>query len=624
MKKRPQERRLHSTPDRRLHEARLYFESGRHSEAESILRQVITENPRHLHALFALAIVAAETGKREDAKARISQMLAIDPRHPPALCWMSFLLLQDGNIEAATEHASRAIALDPRNPTTLAAMGRCLTASGRNAEAVAYLRSSVELNPNDPAILYELADALFKTDSEIEGALYLRRAVSIAPTLEGERQLAEHDLRFGRLEDAEDFCRRALKRDPEQRASHELMAKILTEQFKAEEAEFHWRRAEELSSEPGSVSYAKALSLTAIGHFDEAADQMKRSIEANSCQGAAYLGMVSVKRITQDDLDWIRQMEETLAECTLNDAERVDLLYALGKSFDNLGEFEQAIGYFDRANALKLQNVASFDRQALSREIDAKIAFYTPELFRQNASVGLPSALPIAVVGMMRSGTTFVEQILTCHPQIGGAGEQHFWGDHEPTVVNCEREAINQAGLRESGQAYIKLLTSIAPGYPHVIDKNPANLQVVGSLHLGFPNAKIVYTRRNAADTALSIWMTPMRTIAPFVNDRVNIVHAIKEYRRLLMHWSEVIPADRFFEIGYEKLVSQPERLIRQLVEFCGLEWTEACLHPELNKRRVITPSLWQVRQPVYVSSAERWRKYKPWLGAFEELIELD
>jgi len=143
-------------------------------------------------------------------------------------------------------------------------------------------------------------------------------------------------------------------------------------------------------------------------------------------------------------------------------------------------------------------------------------------------------------------------------------------------------------------------------------------------MHLAFPNMRIIHTRRNAIDTALSIWMTPMSTRAEFVSDRENIVFAYKEYLRLVKHFREILPEDRFLDLRYEDLVSQPDSQVRRLVGFCGLEWDESCLHPELNTRRIKTPSFWQVRQPIYKSSTDRWRKYEPWLGVFEELADVE
>jgi hypothetical protein len=142
-------------------------------------------------------------------------------------------------------------------------------------------------------------------------------------------------------------------------------------------------------------------------------------------------------------------------------------------------------------------------------------------------------------------------------------------------------------------------------------------------IHTLFPSSRIICTKRSAVDTALSIWMTPMQTAASFVHDRSAIVFAYKECLRLMDHWRNAMPDDRYLEVNYETLTEHPEVETRKMLDFCGLKWDAACLHPELNSRPVRTPSFWQVRQPVYRSSIDRWKRYEPWLGPFEELVGL-
>jgi tetratricopeptide (TPR) repeat protein len=607
---------------RLLAEARRQFTEGRPDQAVTILQGILAKNPRELQALVALGIVAAETGRRVNAKECMVRALSLDPKCVPALCWISYLLLDEGQIDAARRHAEQALTVDPRNAAAHAAVARCLARAGHDADAIPRFKQATELNPNNPVVLYEYADSLIALGLELEAIKVLTLAIQLAPETRGLLRLAYLELGGGNIDEAERHCERALKRDPDHHSGHIIMGRILTERMKLEEAEVHWARAREIDPESSSNHLEKALSLTAIGHFDGAISELKQSIEEKPVQGSAYQSLIYAKRIVKDDLPLVRQMEGVLLQGSLSDFDRLSLLYSLGKSFDNLGDYETAIDYFDRANALKRRILGSqpFDRGAFKAFIDSRIKLYTEDFYRQCAGIGVESSLPIMIVGMMRSGTTLAEQMLCCHPLIGGAGEQHYWGDHENSMIDYAQSKAIPGRIRACAGDFLKLLSSIAPGFPHVIDKNPANLQVVGSLHLAFPNARIIHTRRNAIDTAISIWTTPMRTNAPFISDRENIVYAYKEYLRLMDHWRKVIPADRFMEVKYEDLVNQPENYARQLVGFCGLEWDEACLHPERNDRRVKTPSLWQVRQPVYKSSTERWRNYEPWLGAFEEL----
>jgi len=169
----------------------------------------------------------------------------------------------------------------------------------------------------------------------------------------------------------------------------------------------------------------------------------------------------------------------------------------------------------------------------------------------------------------------------------------------------------------------LRLLKGFAKdGAKRVVDKQPGNLILAGALHIAYPNARIIHMKRHPVDTAVSIWTTHIRTSTRFVNHKGNIAFAFHEHDRLMQHWRETIPSDRFLDVSYESLISDRERTTRQMLEFCGLTWSDSCLEPEKNKKLVITPSLWQVRQPVYRTSIDRWKNYEPWLGEFGQLLE--
>ena len=260
------------------------------------------------------------------------------------------------------------------------------------------------------------------------------------------------------------------------------------------------------------------------------------------------------------------------------------------------------------------------EREGLTEFVDAQIALFSKGSVQHYRQRGNESDLPVLVVGMMRTGTTLAEQILSCHPQIGGAGEQTYWGDRQPQLLDVQARRIDQLFLRGAATKYVELLQGLAPGFSRVIDKNPANVLLLGLIHSALPNARSIHMLRNPVDTALSIWTTPMRTTAPFVSDRSDIVFAFKEYLRLAEHFRQVLPEDRFTEMPYEELTSDPEPSIKRLAAFLGLEWNEACLRPEANPRAVRTPSVWQVRQPIHGRSQDRRRNYAPWLREFAEL----
>jgi len=176
----------------------------------------------------------------------------------------------------------------------------------------------------------------------------------------------------------------------------------------------------------------------------------------------------------------------------------------------------------------------------------------------------------------------------------------------------------------ERRAAYLRLVHSFGGETLSVVDKNPANLVVAGLIHSVFPDSKIIHLRRNQVDTALSIWMTHIQTFAPFMADRANIAFAIKQADQQAEYWARALPKNRFLSVRYEDLVTDPEKTTRSLLEFCGLPWNDACLKTSGSVKSVKTPSLWQVRQPIYKSSVARWKRYEPWLGEFRDLLELD
>jgi hypothetical protein len=262
-----------------------------------------------------------------------------------------------------------------------------------------------------------------------------------------------------------------------------------------------------------------------------------------------------------------------------------------------------------------------FNPTRLKSEIDGRIKLFNKEFFK-STEASSASDCPILIVGMPRSGTTLVEQILSSHPSVEAAGELSFWAHTEVRCVDLARRVVNVPDMRQAGSAYLDLLTGLSGGKPRVTDKNPANFFAVGMIHACLPNARIIHTRRDPVDTALSIYFTLLGQPPDFSCVKENIVTFTREYNRLMSHWRGVLPENRFFEVDYEDLVTQGEEPIRRLVEFCGLEWNEACLHPEGNLRPVTTPSLWQVRQPVYTTSIARWKKYEPYLGEFAKLLD--
>jgi hypothetical protein len=225
------------------------------------------------------------------------------------------------------------------------------------------------------------------------------------------------------------------------------------------------------------------------------------------------------------------------------------------------------------------------------------------------------------VLGMPRSGTTLVEQILSSHPDIGAGGELAFWRDHVSSFRMDRQRRVDPAWVKSTVRDSRELLSGLCPGAARVTDKMPQNFTFIALIHVVFPRARIIHCMRNPVDTCLSIYFQNFSRNLEFAYHRGDLVAFYRQYQRLMAHWRTVLPSDCFLEVQYEQLVADREPLTRKMIEFCGLEWEDACLHHERNTRPVRTASLWQARQPVYGTSVARWHNYRSWLGELEELL---
>jgi tetratricopeptide (TPR) repeat protein len=578
--------------------------AGDPARAHSLLAELLRRETGNVDAWVAMGVVSV-TRRPAEAIGCFSKALELKPDCLPACIWLATLAMQRGDFDRAAGFAERAVKIDPSNAQALNILVRCHLQRDRFALAVDWANRGLEALPNDAGLLYAKASALRSMNYVVEAAAAFRRAASIEPEPEGLTMLSDLELELGRVSEAISVAERAVKLKPEFVDAHLALARALTQigDLKAEQA---WESAKRHGALDDTIHTQKARSQLAAGRFDDAAEEFRAAISANPRQGYPYYWLASSKRLAENDRELIDQMERALTDPGLTAQDRRHLEYALGKAANDLNDFESAMRHWDEANRLNRELFMKdrpFDREDFQRQVDRQIEL----LDQPQPGEGLDSELPILVVGMMRSGTTLAEQILTCHPQIGGAGELGFWAEQAGAGV-----------VKESGAGYIQLLESISPGMTRVVDKNPANLMLLGLIHQALPRAQIIYMRRHPVDTALSIWLTAMGTAAPFVGDKSDIVFAYRECERLM---DEVRDRIRLLAVQYEDLTAEPELWIRRMVEFCSVPWDPACLHPETNPRAVKTPSLWQVRQPINRGATGRWKNYEPWLGAFSELI---
>jgi hypothetical protein len=282
--------------------------------------------------------------------------------------------------------------------------------------------------------------------------------------------------------------------------------------------------------------------------------------------------------------------------------------YALAKIHDDLGNWDEA--FLQAANANGLEGARqAFDRLHYRAHIDERCRVQNSDWFAEHHALGHASNKPVLVVGMPRSGTSLIEQMLSNHPAVGGAGELTAWEAANSTfVASNARLNGNLVGL--IAQHYLGQLSRLAPDKTHVIDKMPDNFNYAGLFHAVFPHGKIIHCRRHPLDTCLSIYFHKFTGEFPYAHDLDDLAFYYQEYLRLTDHWRRVLPADCWLDVDYEALVADPAHEAQRMMAFLELPFDSAVLRPQDNPRPVRTASAWQVRQPVYRGAQNKWRRY--------------
>jgi tetratricopeptide (TPR) repeat protein len=512
--------------------------------------------------------------------------------------------------------------LQPSNAIIQHDLGLACLEVGRVPDAIAAFQRAVASNPRYTDAYFRLGIALEKLGN-IRGAIVAYdRATKLLPSLtEAWFRGGALVYTLGHRDEAIDCFRRAAATGG--RTSFGRLGKVraLLIEDKNQEAEQVLR--ETLVADPKNAMSYDLLGnlLSEVGRFEEARACFERAIAIAPLLAGSYYDLVRCRPVTSDDNGLLQRMEAALATPGLEATQRYRLHLAIGKAADDRGDCALAMQHFDAADAVR-RSSASFDSAAFSIEVERLIARCTPELLARAPDLGNCDTTPVFIIGMPRSGTTLVEQIVSMHPEVGPGDELNFWNERGPLWHRSGDAGNQKAFLAKAATDYLRVLRAIAPAAARVTDKMPFNFLWAGLIHLAFPRAIIIHCRRAAVDTALSIHQTHFHPSLAFPTGGAELVAYFRSYQRLVEHWRSVLPEDRFLEIDYEDLTRAPEPVIRRIIAACGLAWHEECLRPECNPRAVKTPSKWQTRQPIYRTSVARWRRYEPWLGPLGALVD--
>jgi tetratricopeptide (TPR) repeat protein len=542
--------------------------------------------PKQVGSLLTLAAELLETGRLADAIAPLRDAALRDPANAAIQHDLGLAHFECGQIADAVEAFQTAVSIDPQYADAHFRLGIALEKQGNIREAVAAYHRATELVPSMSEAWFRAGALVYELGFREEAIGCFRRAAATGENNRfGRLGKARALLTENRNEEAEKVLRKTVERDPGNAMAYDLFGNLLLE----------------------------------LGRFDEARRCFEKAIEIAPLLAGSYYDLVRCRPITIEDNHLFERMEQALTTPGLEAAQLLRLHLAMGKAADDLGDYGRAMHHFDAADNIR-RELGSFDSAAFSTAIDKMIAHCTSEWIARAAEFGSPDAKPVLIIGMPRSGTTLVEQIVSSHPDVAAGDELHFWNLRGAEWLRSAATGDEMQFVSRAATDYLNVLRSIGPRAARVTDKMPFNFLWAGLIHVAFPRATIIHCRRAAADTALSIHQTYFHPNLAFPTGGAELVTYFRDYERLMDHWRRVLPADRFIEVDYNELTGTPEPLIRRMIAACELPWSDACLHPERNGRAVRTPSNWQVRQPIYRTSVARWRRYEPWLGPLRAL----
>ena len=529
--------------------------------ASAIYAQILELYPDHPEALHYLGLIHFQQGRLEDAERLLMHSLQQAPDDANTWSDLGMVQIRAGRVEAALEPFSRALALAPNHPDALNNAAQALRKLGRFEQAKPMLERLIELQPNAATARYLLADTQHKSNDVGTAIKSYQRALRLAPE--------DARVRLG-LGDAYESA--------------------------------------------GTFKQAKLQYLAVLRRKPDTPLALARLLQL---------------REGEPDPEMIARAEALADDPATAEAGRIRLNVALGHCHDRMQHYPEAFRRLQLGCDAQART-QPFDSDGYSRAVDSLIETLTADFYGSAATSGSNSERPIFVVGMPRSGTTLTEQILASHSRVAAGGELSMLlkVSYRIGQLSATREpypkglrSTGRIGLRRMARQYLEHLDKVSPTAERITDKLPFNFMHLGVIALLFPNARIIHCRRNPIDNCLSCYFTSFSEQIRFANRLDTLGRYYLDYARLMRHWKTVLPVE-ILDLDYESLVNDTEGQIRVLLDHCGLEWEDACLAFNETRRGVRTPSRWQVRQPIYTGSVERWRNYEQELSPLLKVLQ--
>ena len=651
-----------SSPRGRFNEIMDLVERGEYAHAEGLCRALLQKHPGDVNVLGLRGAVLVKLNRLEEAEKALRQTIRLAPTFAKPYEDLGHVLLELGRAGEAADTLRTAVRLDPKLDRAWLDLGQALARLGFGEEADEAFEQSFDLNPerrnlahaaeHHKAGRFDEAERLYRiilrdnpknvdairmlarialaAKRHADAETLFQRAIELAPDFSGAlsdlARLYKEQNRFG---EAIAHCERVVALEPSNAQAHFQLAGILAPAALTFRAIESYEKAIELQPKFAGAHLGLGHTLKTVGRQDEAIAEYRECIRLRPDNGESYWSLANLKtyRLSEDD---VTAMERSVAREDLTDQSRVNFLYAMAKAYEDRGDYAYAWEYYEQGNGIQRRN-ERYDPVQIEVQHDAIIQVFEESLLQEKSGQGNPDASPIFIIGLPRSGSTLIEQILASHSEVEGTSELPYVGRVAISLSRNRADGVNYPeAVRElSGEHFHRLgndyleLAGLhrTEGKTRFIDKMPNNFPAVGFLHLVLPNATIIDARRHPLDSCLSCYRQLFAKGQTFTYDLIDIGEYFLEYERMLDHWHAVLPG-KVLTVQYEELVGDFDRQVRRLLEHCGLPFENSCLRFYETDRPVRTASSEQVRQPIHRRSIGFWRNYEDRLGRLKEVLE--
>ncbi len=604
----------------------VHAQSGNPDAAAQLIGRAVALRPNFAMARFNLGNVLRRLDRPDDAIASYRAALHLDQTLAGASANLGAALRALGRDDEAIAVYRQGLTQQPGNADGHYNLGCALQQNGQLEAAVAAYRQAIALKPDHADALGNAASALMTLGRAAEALPLARAQTALAPaSAPAQTALSAIWMALGATTTAVDAATTATRLDPSDAEAWLQLGRALGEDGRINEAVDSLLRALALAPSSSDILVALAISLQEAGQRAEARRTIEQALIQDPTSAAAWTVLAGVRTFAAGapELDDLARLATSLRDHPdkLNDL--IHLEFALGKALMDTGDTDRAFAALSDANRRHRARI-TYD---VARDVRAFAAIAeTMDKTRIDdlTGQGHRSNRPIFIVGMPRSGTTLVEQILASHPFICGGGEmkhldlvlmERFHTAPDQPEWISRLEALKPADLNALGEAYLAKTTALAPPGIRITDKMPSHFRHAGLIHLIFPQALIIHCHRTPQDNCLSCFATHFSQGQDFTYDLAELGAYYRAHAQLMAHWHSVIPADRLIQVNYEDVVGDIEGQARRLISACELPWDAACLDFHTTSRQVRTASVNQVRQPLYATSVARWKAYEPHLS---------